>query len=175
MRVIAEEECRAWAAMTLGAPFSWDAIERMYPNSCAFVLPADTGRKTALARSLAGMNDAAACLLWITATGVFPSCENMMLFDGYRRSLGEERLLHEAPGHVFGTHDVGELECVLGLTLYFFWDASLLHRGRGYVRLSHDEVLTMNAKDDAVLQSWREQLLPFDLTELTPRSPGPEE
>src|ERR1700755_7937 len=81
--------------------------------------------------------------MWITGWGVFPSSENMALFDAYRRSIGETRPLQAAPGHLVQEGDDEKLECLLDLSLYFFWDVSLFDGATLRIALSHDEVLTV--------------------------------
>jgi hypothetical protein len=164
MRVILEAECEAWIASKLHGAFSWTSVESRHSYVATYLMPADTGRKTALARTLSALiHGPDESLLWITQSGVFPSSENMALFQGYRRSLNENRALASAPGHIFGSSDLEELECVLDLVLYFFWDASLFGPGGVWVRVSHDEVFSVNASDRAVLTEWQETLAPFEL------------
>lgn len=168
MKIVAENECHAWITERLREPFSWVAMTRAYSYSASYLVPNDAGKKTALARELISSIDSSGeGLLWVTEWGVFPSCENMALFDGYRRSLREERPLRAAPGHVFEDADVREMECVLDLALYFFWDVSVIDAGASWLRISHDEVVTISAQDSAVLLSWRDSLANFDLKELS--------
>src|SRR5215467_12367126 len=42
-----------------------------------------------------------ACLLWVTDWGIWTSSENWHLYYRLRQSYGEQRLLDEAPGHLF--------------------------------------------------------------------------
>jgi len=119
-----------------------------------------------LARALSTLVDCSSeALLWITEWGVFPSSENMALFDGYRRSLGEERSLHEAPGHLFHASDLQELECLLDLAIYFFWDASVF-AASVWLRVSHDEILSIHAKDELSLAIFEEPLRHYELKQL---------
>jgi hypothetical protein len=171
VRIISEAECGAWLSERMQQPFSWSRAERDYRCGVAYLLPSDVGRRTALSRALGTLADCSReGLFWITEWGVFPSAENMALFDGYRRSLFEKRRLHEAPGHLFEEDDRQRLECLLDLTLYFFWDGSMFDAGAVWVRLSHDEVLSINARDEASLQRWHESLRRYELKELTRRS-----
>jgi hypothetical protein len=168
MHIVTADECHAWASARLQEPFSWLAMERAYSYRASYLLPNDTGKKTALTRALISSIDSPGeGLLWVTEWGVFPSCENMALFDGYRRSLGEERSLHAAPGHVFEGADVRELECLTDLVLYFFWSAAVIDAGASWLRISHDEVLTINTRDSAAFLSWEDRLADFDLKQLS--------
>ena len=92
----------------------------------------------------------------------------MALFDGYRKSLGESRCIHAAPGHIFAESDLPQLECIIGLALYFYWDASLFDGlGTIVVRTSHDEWISIQAKDEAHLRTFRSNLDPLKLKEVS--------
>src|SRR5579871_1607621 len=100
MRFLSPIECQEWVKSAIGMAFTWESIESDFPFRVAYELPVDTGRKTALARSLSCADGITRpTLLWITAWGIWPSAENMAIFDGYRSSLGEIRPVHVAPGH----------------------------------------------------------------------------
>lgn len=168
MKIVEDHECRGWLSGKLGSPFDWTTASDFYACKVTYLLSADAGRKTALARALSHLLDSSGMgLLWITEWGVFPSSENMALFDGYRRSLGDDRPLHAAPGHLFDAHERKEVECLIGLALYFFWDASIFDAGSIWLELSHDEVFSVSARDDAALRSCEKVLSPFELKELS--------
>ena len=65
-----------------------------YRKTNDFRIPADSGRKTAIAKEISNLfsND---CLLWINEYGIWPSSENIELFDGYRRSININYPLYE--------------------------------------------------------------------------------
>lgn len=164
MRIVTESECEAWIGRQSQGAFSWASLERRYSHVATYLTPVDTGRKTALARMLSSVaNGSGESLLWIRQWGVFPSSENMALFEAYRRSLSEHRALAVAPGHVFQNSDLEAMECVLALVLYFFWDASLFAGADVWLRFSHDEVFSIHARDKAVLTEWQEVVAPFEL------------
>ncbi len=168
MRIVSEADSRAWLFGRWREPFTWPAAQRLYGCSVTYLLPADTGRKTALARALsASIDRSGEGLLWITEWGVFPSSQNMALFDGYRRSLGDDRPLHVAPGHLFQERDSQEVECLLDLVLYFFWDASLFDAGTTWLRFSHDEVFSVNATDEASLRAYEDGLALYELKQVS--------
>lgn len=168
MRTTTYEEAAEWVtARGIGAPFNRGKAERFYAHRVSYALPTDVGRRTALGRALATfVEDTTAGLLWITEWGVFPSAENMPLFDGYRRSLGETRPLHEAPAHLFDRNDRQEVVCLLDLALYFFWDASIFDDDRLCIRLSHDEYVTVYARDEPSLAACRELFEHYRLQKL---------
>lgn len=109
-----------------------------------YSIPVDTGRKTALARCLSKLLDSfsGAKFLWITDFDIWPSSENIELFDAYRRSLGEKSTLSEKPCHVFNDGNIVQLECFLDVILYFFWDVIVVDSvGDIALRISNDEYM----------------------------------
>ena len=91
----------------------------------------------------------------------------MVLFDGYRKSLGEERPLSMVPGHLFDGTEIREIECLIGLSLYFFWDASLFDvRGAFIIQISHDEFLSASANDAAHLKQFEDHIAALRLQRL---------
>jgi hypothetical protein len=147
MQIITAAECEEWVKATLGSDFGHTLFELYYPHAATFQLPADVHTRTVLARTLTYSIDTSQCgLFWITAWGIFPSAENTRLFDGYRRSLGEARDIRLAPGHVFDASDLDEIECLLDLALYFFWDAVIFVGQGAAVQFSHDEWLSIHAR-----------------------------
>lgn len=168
MKIISEVRCQAWLSELFRESFDWDVAERTYSYSVTYAIPSDSGRKTALARALSAAIDCAGeGLLWITEWGVFPSSENMPLFLGYRHSLGGDRSVSAAPGHLFTAQDLQAVECLLGLALYFFWDASVFASRSLWLQVSHDEVLSVHARDAETLTLVETVLSPYDLKELS--------
>ncbi|MHB1033812.1 MAG: hypothetical protein ACYC35_05250 [Pirellulales bacterium] len=168
MRTLSEQECQEWLTAHLGRIATRQNLEREYANCVTYRLPIDTGKKTALARILSRSIDTSQFgMFWITGWGIFPSSENMALFDGYRRSLGENRVLSAACGHVFGESDLQQLECLLDLALYFYWDSSLFDgAGSIVVSTSHDEYLSVYTQDKARLRQFQDRLEPLKLKEV---------
>jgi hypothetical protein len=106
----------------------------------------DAGRKTALARMLVeSLFDDDAYLIRITGHGVWPSSENMNLFDGYRKSLGEARGLNDVPGHLMTRSDRIAAECIIDLILYFSWDAEII-AAKWKLMLSHDDEIEVSTE-----------------------------
>lgn len=171
MNIIPEDRCKEWLSAVMQEPFDADVLGRVYGNSVTYLIPSDTGKKTALARALSALvGSSRGGLLWITEWGVFPSSENMALFLGFRRSLGEERSVYAAPGHLFVEADLERVECLLDLVLYFFWDASIFDGSSIWLQLSHDEVFTLNARDQNSLRVCEEALSRYELKELSRRT-----
>lgn len=99
--------------------------------------------------------------LLITDWSIFPSGENINLFDGYRRSLGILDPLHVAPGHIFSDDaEADAIECILLLCLYFFWDALLIVRDVS-IEISHDEWIRLCGATPEVLAELESELTKY--------------
>jgi hypothetical protein len=168
MQILSEPECQDWLNAKFARNFTQENMQETYPHCVTYLLPSDAGRKTAITRILIGSIDTTAPgLFWITSWGIFPSSENMALFDGYRKSLGESRGIGAAPGHVFGESDLQSLECLFDLTLYFYWDATLFDGAeRIVVRTSHDEYISVHAKHKEHLEEFESKLARLKLKQL---------
>jgi hypothetical protein len=168
MRVISRPECDEWLKENIGGDCILEGVERGYAYRADYLLPPDAGKKTALGRMLIGLlHVKSSGLFWITATGIWPSSENIALFEGYRRSFGENRPLHAAPGHVFSGSDLTQLECLFDLTLYFSWDSLLFEEPGGVaLRTSHDEYISVHSENRDRLSQIEGTLAEFGLEQL---------
>jgi hypothetical protein len=173
MKIVSDAECWHWLESNLGKEYSRHAEDAQrvstaisqlltrqqaqYAGCAIYQLPIDTGKKTGLARIVSRSIDTDQVgLFWITDWDIFPSSQNIALFEGYRKSLGESRLIHDAPGHIFEQSDVSHLECLLDLALYFYWDATLFSgSGSVVVRVSHDEWVSIRSKDSTDLKRFQ--------------------
>jgi hypothetical protein len=90
---------------------------------------------------------------------VWPSSENWHLYYRLRQSYGEQRLLHEAPGHLFLDFEAPELISFLQVALLFGWGGHLLPVA-GFARafVSHDEFVEFATDDPAILAGFAEPL-----------------
>jgi hypothetical protein len=112
-------------------------------------IPADSGLKTALSRAIVSFFEAdTEALLWIHEFGIWESCEDRHLFEGFRRSLGEHSPLHEKPGHLFSNNDLRDVGSLVAMTLYFVWGAILYSPAKDLaIEISHDEIISVCARD----------------------------
>ena len=148
MRILSSQEGKLWLSANADRVSEVDTASSL-PFSVSYELPKDTGRKTMLARCLAELlvNRADESFLWITDWGAWPNLSNMDLFYGYRKSLGENRPLIEAPFHVFRQSDVEKFGSLLDLSLYFLWDSVLGASGWDVaVSTSHDETIEIHTR-----------------------------
>jgi len=157
------------ASQILGGGSLDDFVDRLSQKlpiiEAAYAIPADSGRKTALSRLIAYLllGRADACI-YVSGWGVWRSAENLDLFYGYRRSIGESRPLIEAPFHLFERSEEPSFVSILCLVLYFVWDAWVFDiGGKTLVKISHDEWLEVRADDVESRKEFAAELEKFEL------------
>ncbi len=115
-------------------------------------LPADSGVKSALARSVvnAFFSDQP-CFLYIGEHGVFESAGLPFLFEGFRSLRTAPYTVAEMPGTLTTPEETEDLTGLLALALYFIWDVLLVNdRGSAVFYASHDEWYTLTTLDEAL-------------------------
>ena len=98
-------------------------------------------------------------LLFITEWGIWPSSENWHLYYKLRRSYGDDRQLHEGPGHLFLEHEAEDLASFLQLSMLNGWGGYVLTEAN-YVNafFSHDEYAEFFGSNDEDLTAIRKAL-----------------
>jgi hypothetical protein len=104
-------------------------------------------------------------LLFITEWGIWPSSENWHLYYKLRQTYGDNRLLHEAPGHLFLEHEAEDLASFLQLSMLNGWGGYILTEAN-YVNafFSHDEYIDFFGGKDSNLAEVRRALGPSQPT-----------
>lgn len=104
-------------------------------------------------------------LLFITEWGIWPSSENWHLYYKLRQTYGDNRLLHEAPGHLFLEHEAEDLASFLQLSMLNGWGGYVLTEAN-YVNalFSHDEYIDFFGDKDTNLTDIRKALGPRQQT-----------
>ena len=119
--------------------------------------PAEPHRVFAIAHWIAtALTYREPALLWITEWGIWRSSENWHLYYKLRHSYGDQRLLQEAPGHLFLEHESEDLASFLQLAMLNGWGGYVLTQA-DYVNVffSHDEYIGFFAKIDSNLREVR--------------------
>jgi hypothetical protein len=100
-------------------------------------------------------------LLFVTEWGIWPSSENWHLYYKLRQSYSDNRLLQDAPGHLFLEHEMEDLTSFLQLSMLNGWGGYVLTEAN-YVNafFSHDEYIDFFAENSASLAEIRETLGP---------------
>jgi hypothetical protein len=140
---------------------------RLSVNVGPYLIPADSGAKTSMARELASPLLRDSLFLYISGWMVWPSAEHFDLFDGYRRSLGENRQLNESPVHVFSPGEEAIFTSVLAMSLYFVWDVQVFDvRGSMLITFSHDEWMEFRLENATLVHRISEWAADFELKPL---------
>ena len=164
MQIVSLSEGQQWLARHRKA---YIAAEKAWPlaKRNSYGVPTDSGRKTALARLLSSVfTGKEGGLLWIRDWSAFPSSANLDLFYGYRKYLADERLLIDAPCHVFSKDDTDSVQSLLCMSLYFYWDTVLVASGWDVVvTTSNDEFIDLYSEQDEQVQELASELEKFGL------------
>jgi len=87
-------------------------------------------------------------LLWVTAWGIWQSSENWHLYYRLRRTYNDERLIEEAPAHLFLNFESVDLITFLQIGIGAGWDMHVLSSDdHGRLFVSHDEWVQFLVKD----------------------------
>ena len=97
--------------------------------------------------------------------GIWGSSENWHLYYKLRQTYGDNRLLHEGPGHLFLEHEAEDLASFLQLCMLNGWGGYVLTEAN-YVNafFSHDEYIDFFGNQDANLMDVRKALGPRQST-----------
>lgn len=109
-------------------------------SSKNFTIPSDAGQRIALVASqFEHFRDETEILIWVTEWGVWPSSERLHIFDRFRISYGEKRLLIEIPAQVISKNEHEDGLSILTLAVLFLWDCYVLTKDGKFIFYSHDE------------------------------------
>jgi hypothetical protein len=94
----------------------------------------------------------------MTEWGIWSSGENWHLYYKLRQSYGDQRLLHEAPGHLFLEYEAEELTSFLQISMLNGWGGYIL-TGANYVNafFTHDEDIDFFAENSGNLDDLRKE------------------
>ncbi len=168
MRILSMPETTTWFAERGLVIAKWHCDLSGRPWKAYHIDP-DSGAKALLAKAIAShFSEFGESMVWIDEWGIWPSAEIWHLFNAFRESLGEPRVvieevgdvftrregendpLSERPGHLFLPGDVHEMASLLALVLYFVWGAVVVSSsGELIFRISHDEWIDVYAKGEA--------------------------
>ena len=144
MRIVDKSEVESWLSKRgLLSPERKISIPKTF-SFRSFPIPVDTGMKRFLSKTITNLYYAVGgeALLWISEYGIWPSAENLNLFYGFRKSLGEDASLYDEPGHLFAKEDLSAIDSLLCLTLYFFWGCMVAPPSCDFlICVSHDEMV----------------------------------
>ena len=97
-------------------------------------------------------------LVWVTEWGIWPSSENWHLYYRLRQTYADQRLLHEAPGHLFLGHESEDFATFLQIAMLNGWGGYVLTQADDVnMFFSHDEWVDFFGATGALLESLRER------------------
>jgi hypothetical protein len=89
-------------------------------------------------------------------------------FIRYRRSFGDQRLLMEAPVHVFEPTEDEAVVSVLSMALFFLWDVWVFDfAGRWLLGICHDGWFEVRARDEETIKDVAIELVNYRVPLLT--------
>lgn len=160
MRFYSVEQCEAWLTSR-----QWRRPDELRDMKVERVnYPPEPYRLYYVARWMATeLPERTPVLLWITEWGIWPSSENWHLYYKLRHSYGDNRLLDEAPGHLFLEHEAEDMASFLQLAMLNGWGGYLLtHANSVNAFFSHDEYIDFFAQRESDLSEVRAALVPKD-------------
>ena len=104
---------------------------------------------TASSRLADAMGPWTTSLLWVVATGIWPSSTNLHLYYRVRQSYQDYRLVSQAPGHLFLNYEIADFVTFVQIGILSGWDMYLLtdlQYGKAFV--SHDSWAAIWRSDD---------------------------
>ena len=98
-------------------------------------------------------------LLWITEWDIWPSSENWHLYYKLRHSYGDQRLLQDAPGHLFLGYEAEDLGTFLQVAMLNGWGGYVLTEANyANAFFSHDAYIDFFAEQEDILLQFRQAL-----------------
>lgn len=160
MKIIDESQVLNWLSQRNFLSSSNRILIPDYPFSYSFKITADSGVKTKISGAICTffIDHHGESLLWIDEYGIWPSCEDDNLFNGFRKSIGEIEPVYIKPGHLFRTEDMANIQSIIAMILYFVQGAVIVtDSGDIVVRISHDEFIDIYSKNNVDI-SWIKNL-----------------
>jgi hypothetical protein len=157
VRFYTESECEQW--MRSKSRQRPDAIQGIHRERVDY--PRELSRFFWTAHWIASsITYRSPALLWVTEWGIWDSSENGHLYYRLRQSYGDQRLLPEAPGHLFLGYEAEDLASFLQVCMINGWGGFLLTES-DYVNVffSHDEYIDFFASEESNLDEVRKELV----------------
>jgi hypothetical protein len=157
VRFYTEQECEQWMrSKNRQRP---DAVQGVHTERVDY--PRELGRFFRAAHWIgSSITYRRPALLWITEWGIWDSSENAHLYYRLRQSYGDQRLLQEAPGHLFLGYETEDLTSFLQVCMINGWGGFLVTE-IDYVNVffSHDEYIDFFSGEESNLDEVRKEFL----------------
>lgn len=160
MQVLSDSECASWLS-THGYTFrggNRSKGEEGYVRLPAshyrsvFKMPVSTDARTQLFLShhlAEWIQSSLDTLLWVTSWASYTS-EEMEMFLEFRQGFGEQRQLIDAPGHLFQSGDMDNINHITSILLFmmaFNWEGFVLSSDAQTIIWMADEILETSTKE----------------------------
>jgi hypothetical protein len=140
MKVLSKEETSLWCSRHEIA-LSDSGLPERSDVSAKFKIPEDAGKRVYLvSQRMRAFSGEPLFLVRFDDWAVWPSGQRMHVFDRFRMSYGETRLLIHSPGHVFDKDEIDDAISFVTLAVLFLWDCYVVTPKRSkFLFFSHDE------------------------------------
>jgi hypothetical protein len=140
MKVLSRQEAMAWCQAHGVALDDW-GLPKTSDAESRFEIPNDAQKRVYLvSQAMKAFNGAPVVLVWFHDWSVWPSGQRMHVFDRFRRSYGEARLLIDSPGHLFEGNEIEDAISFVTVAVLFLWDCHVVTASRSkQLYFSHDE------------------------------------
>lgn len=173
MRALTKEQVQSWCKARSVAVTSDDYLYFPGSRRCiAIELPEKPYELLALANAFLPYSEAApfrGALLWIRQWGVWNELverAGFRVMEMMRLVSGETRPTQEAPGYLFDTRELVDLQVGLIQPLLIGWDAFMVPESADYiVATSHDETTCVLARTPQIHETMLAELKPWNARE----------
>jgi hypothetical protein len=140
MKMLSRDETGLWCRQHQISLNDFGLPECSDPTA-KFEIPVDAQKRVYLvSQSMRAFNGEPLFLVWFNDWGVWPSGQRMHIFERFRMSYGETRLLIDSPGHVFDQGEMDDAISFVTLAVLFLWDCYVATPKRSKLLFfSHDE------------------------------------
>ena len=173
MKALTNERIKSWCKDRSVAVTSDNYLYFPESRRCiAIELPQKPYELVALANALLPYSESSpfqGALLWMREWGVWSECverAGLRVMEMLRRVNGDTTRPEEAPGYLFGSQELIDLQVALVQPLLVGWDAFMVPESGDYVvATSHDETTSVLARTQQTHDSILAELKPWNARE----------
>jgi hypothetical protein len=156
MQFYTQDECEAWLSERRRQ--KPDLVPDIHVVRIAY--PSEHHRLYRIARFIASsLTHRMKALLWIKEWGMWSSSENWHLYYKLRQAYGDQRSLHDAPGHLCLEHEGESLASFLQIAMLNGWSGYVLTEANHVnAFFSHESYIDFYAEHDENLAEIRNAL-----------------
>jgi hypothetical protein len=163
MRIVTREESQQWCAehgfpvdFSLTPYRSWQAVRFLTESKQCVV--------AAFVRAMLTYRPFNSAIVYVSDWPLY-SKDEMATVDRFRASIGEQRALIDAPGHIFDERELHDCIGLFNLSVMFRWDAYLYVPASQLLLFnSHDELQYVTLLSGFDRTQLEKDLEPYDLT-----------